>query len=115
LKRVPAAVSEYYKNAPEPHRSTLLEMRKRILEVVPAAAEMMKYGMPTFVADGVPVAGLMAHKNHVGYYPYSGSILTLFPEITKKYKSTKGALQVPIDKPLLKGETRKLVKAKLSL
>jgi len=115
MKRIPEAVADYYASAPLTHKRTLLEMRTRILEVVPDAKEMIKYGMPTFVVDGVEVAGLMFHKFHIGYYPYSGSILDKFPDICAKYTTTKGALQMPIDQPLLKGEVKKLVKAKLAL
>lgn len=115
MRGIPRSVADYYASAPQPHRATLLEMRKRILEIIPDASEAIKYAMPTFIVDGEEVAGLMFHKNHVGYYPYSGSILNKFPEICAKYKTTKGALHMPIDKPLLKGEIRKLVKARLLL
>jgi uncharacterized protein YdhG (YjbR/CyaY superfamily) len=115
MKKIPRAVASYYASAPSTHKKTLLEMRTRILEVVPLADEIIKYAMPTFVVEGVEVAGLMFHKNHIGYYPYSGSILNKFPEICAKYKTSKGALQMPIDKPLLKGEVKKLIKARLTL
>ena len=115
MPRIPTAVSSYYASAPASHKATLLEMRERILEIVPGAKEIIKYGMPTFVADGVEVAGLMFHKNHIGYYPYSGAILKKFPEICAKYKTSTGALQMPIDKPLLKSELRKLIKARINM
>jgi uncharacterized protein YdhG (YjbR/CyaY superfamily) len=115
MKKIPRAVASYYASAPSTHKKTLLEMRTRILEVVPLADEIIKYAMPTFVVEGVEVAGLMFHKNHIGYYPYSGSILNKFPDICAKYKTSKGALQMPIDKPLLKGEVKKLIKARLTL
>lgn len=115
MKKIPRAVASYYASAPSTHKKTLFEMRTRILEVVPLADEIIKYAMPTFVVEGVEVAGLMYHKNHIGYYPYSGSILNKFPEICAKYKTSKGALQMPIDKPLLKGEVKKLIKARLTL
>ena len=115
MKKIPRAVASYYAGAPATHKETLLEMRTRILEVVPLADEIIKYAMPTFVVEGVEVAGLLFHKNHIGYYPYSGSILNKFPEICAKYKTSKGALQMPIEKPLLKGEVKKLIKARLAL
>jgi uncharacterized protein YdhG (YjbR/CyaY superfamily) len=115
MPRIPKSVSGYYASAPATHKATLLEMRERILEVVPGAKEIIKYAMPTFVADGIEVAGLMFHKRHIGYYPYSGSILKKFPEICAKYKTSTGALQVPIDKPLVKSEIRKLIKARIAL
>ena len=115
MSRIPKTVASYYASAPASHKATLLEMRERILEIVPGAKEIIKYGMPTFVADEVEVAGLMIHKNHIGYYPYSGAILKKFPEICAKYKTSTGALQMPIDKPLLKSEVRKLIKARITM
>ena len=80
----------------------MLAMRKIILKLVPEAEEVVSYGMPAFRYEGKVVAGLMAAKNHVGYYPFSGSVLHLFDEELKKYSKTKSALHVPVDSPLSK-------------
>ena len=108
----PPAVAAYYTTAVSPQRETLLAMRDRILEVVPDATEVMKYAMPTFVVNGIPVCGLMAHTKHVGYYPYSGSVLSQFPDLVEKYGGTKAALHVPIDRPLPKATVRRLIRAR---
>ena len=93
----------------------MLEMRHRILEIIPDAEEVISYGMPAFKLDGVVVAGLLANKKHVGYYPFSGSILKLFPDELAKYSTTLSAIHVPIDKPLTKGLLKKLIKARINL
>ena len=113
-KALPAAVKKHYATAPSPHRETMLELRERILEIVPGAEEVVSYGMPAFKVEDRIVAGLLANKNHVGYYPFSGSILHLFPEELANYKTTKSAIHVPIDKPLTKGLLKKLIKARLA-
>lgn len=113
-KAIPAAVKKIYATAPSPHRETMLEMRDRILEIVPAAEEIVSYGMPAFRVDDVIVAGLLANKKHVGYYPFSGSILHLFPDELAKYSTTKSAIHIPIDKPLTKGLIKKLIKARIN-
>lgn len=115
MSQIPRTVASYYKNQGESHRELLLEMRRRILEVIPTAEEILKYSMPTFVFEGDDVAGLKANKDFIGYYPYSGSVLSQFPEITKKYKTTKGSLHIPLGKPLLKSEVRKLIKARIAI
>ena len=115
MSRIPKSVSGYYASAPASHKKNLLEMRERILDVVPDAEEIIKYGMPTFIHEGIAVAGLMFHKNHIGYYPHSGSVLNQFPEICEKYKTSKGALQLPLEKPLLKSEVRKLISCRINL
>jgi uncharacterized protein YdhG (YjbR/CyaY superfamily) len=71
--------------------------------------------MPAFRVDGQIVAGILANKNHIGYYPFSGSILRLFPEELAKYVTTKSAIHIPIGKPLAKGLLKKLIKARINL
>ncbi len=100
-------------SAPSPHRETMLELRNRILEVIPDAEEVVSYGMPAFKLDGRVLAGLLANKRHVGYYPFSGSILHLFPEELAKFSTTKSAIHVPVDKPLAKGLIKKLIRARI--
>ena len=112
---VPTAVAAAYKQAPSPQRETMLEMRKRILEVIPDAQEVMKYGMPTFLHNGTAVAGLMSNKNHVGFYPYSGSVLSKLPEVRDKYSTTKAAIHIPVDTPMPKALVRKVLKTRMSL
>ncbi|TEX47497.1 MAG: hypothetical protein B7C55_13790 [Actinomycetales bacterium mxb001] len=111
----PRAVAAYYKALPSPQRETMLAMRERILSVIPDAVECIKYQMPTFVVEGVPLCGIMAHKRHVGYYPYSGRVLAQFPELIEKYGGTKAALHVPVDKPLPKATIAKLIRARRAL
>lgn len=112
VKRIPANVKGFYESAPSPHRETMLEMRNRILEIVPTAEEIVSYGMPAFRINGVIVAGLLANKKHVGYYPFSGSILHLFTNELANYSTTKSAIHIPTDKPLAKGLIKKLIKAR---
>jgi uncharacterized protein YdhG (YjbR/CyaY superfamily) len=114
VKKPSGAVAQYYSAQRSPHRETLLEMRRRILEVIPDAQEVMKYKMPTFIYEGQAIAGLLANTHHIGYYPYSGSVINHFPEITEKYVTTLGSIHVPLNKPMLKGEIKKLVKARIA-
>ena len=112
-RSIPNSVKKFYTSAPSPHRETMLEMRDRILEILPDAEEVVSYGMPAFRVNGTVVAGLLANKSHVGYYPFSGSILKLFPEELAKYKTTLSAIHVPVDKPLTKSLIKKLIKARI--
>ena len=69
----------------------------------------MSYGLPAFTVQGKVIAGFAAFKNHLSYLPHSGSV---FPEIEQelsRYKTSKGALQFPIDKALPKALVKKLI------
>lgn len=92
----------------------MLEMRRRILEVIPKAEEVISYGMPAFKVNGSVVAGLLANKNHVGYYPFSGSVLPAFAKELSSYRTTKSALHIPLNKPLSKKLITTLIKARIS-
>ena len=110
----PREVKVLYDAAPLAHRKTMLIMRERILQLIPQAQEVISYGMPAFELNGNVVAGIMAAKKHVGYYPFSGSILHLFPKELAKYGTTKSAIHVPIEAPLSKALLSKLLKARIS-
>ena len=92
----------------------MLAMRERILEIVPDAQEVLSYGMPAFKVDGVIVAGMLANRHHVGYYPFSGNVLKRFPYELRDYSQTKSALHVPIDRPLSRTMLKKLITARLA-
>lgn len=92
----------------------MLAMRKTILSVIPEAEEVVSYGMPAFKVNGKVVAGILHAKNHVGYYPFSGSIVKLFSQELKNYSTTKSAIHVPVDKPLSKTLIKKLIRARIS-
>lgn len=113
-KRLPRNVAQIYRSAPLPHRATMLTMRERILSIVPAAEEVVSYGMPAFRVNGSIVAGVLANRKHVGYYPFSGSVLKLFERELRGYSQTKSALHVPVDQPLSRTMLKKLVSARIS-
>lgn len=87
-------------------RSTLEEMRRRILEVVPAAEQGISYSVPAFKVAGKTVAGLAAFKDHLSYLPHSGSVLAQLRDEISRYDQTKSALHFLVDKPL----SRRLIK-----
>lgn len=114
MRRIPKSVANAYSKVPQSHRTTMLEMRERILEVIPGAKEVMKYGMPTFIYKENAVAGLLANKKHIGFYPYSGSVLTRLPEITSRYSTTKAAIHIPIGAPMPKTLVRLVLRTRIS-
>lgn len=88
-------------------------MRETILAIVPTAEEIVSYGMPAFRVGTTIVGGLKAAKNHVGYYPFSGSILHLFEAELTGFSHTKSAIHVPVDAPLSSAFLKNLINARL--
>jgi uncharacterized protein YdhG (YjbR/CyaY superfamily) len=108
-----ADVDGYLASLEEPKRSTLEEVRRSILTIVPDAEECISYAVPAFKVNGKVVAGFAAFKRHLSYLPHSGSV---FPEVADDlvgYRYSSGALQFPIDMPLSPTLIAKLIAARL--
>ena len=106
-------IDDYLAGVDEPKRSTLEEMRRRILEVIPDAEQTISYGCPAFKVNGKTVAGLAAFTNHLSYLPHSGSVLSEVVEETRQYTQTRSALHFPIDEPLPRPLIARLVAVRL--
>lgn len=100
---------------PEPARTTLGILRERIRAAAPKdATECILYRMPAFRWQG-PLVGYAAHSNHCGFYVMHGTLLERFASDLKKYTTSKGGIQFPLDKPLPAALVKKLVKARAAL
>ena len=113
-KAIPASVKSKYASAPTEHRKMMLAIRKSILEIVPDAQEVVSYGMPAFKYQGNVVAGILNNSNYVGYYPFSGSVLSVLKKELRNYTQTKSALHVPLDKGISKSLIKKLIQVRIS-
>ena len=106
-------IDEYLAALAEPKRSTLEELRGTILSIIPEAEQCISYGMPTFKVRGKAVAGFAAFKNHLSYFPHSGSVLPELPEEVAGYGGSKGTLQFAVDTPLPRPLVEKLIAVRL--
>lgn len=107
-------VDGYLAGLEEPKRSTLEEMRRRILEVVPEAEQALSYSVPAFKVEGRVIAGLAAFTNHLSYLPHSGSVLAQLSDELSGFDQTKSALHFAIDQPLPRDLVKSLIMTKLS-
>jgi uncharacterized protein YdhG (YjbR/CyaY superfamily) len=106
-------IGEYLQRLDEPKRSTLDQLRRDILTVVPDAEQCISYASPAFKVEGKMIAGFAAFNNHLSYLPHSGSV---FPELTGElagYQKSTGALRFPIDRPLPRELVQKLVAVRM--
>ena len=102
-------VDEYLAALDEPKRGTLEQLRRTILEIVPDAEQCISYGIPGFRLNGKVVAGFAAFKNHLSYFPHSGSVLPELADDLGGYTASKGTLQFAVDEPLPKALVEKLI------
>lgn len=107
-------IDDYLRKLPEPQKSTLGQLRKILIEILPGCTECLSYGLPAFRFDDKIIGGFSAGKKHCSYYPFSGRTLKTLKTKLLKYEQTKGALHFPHDKPLNKSVIRLLVKTRLA-
>jgi uncharacterized protein YdhG (YjbR/CyaY superfamily) len=108
-------ITAHLAKIPQPQKATLEALRKTILEIIPNAEEVISYGFPGYRIDGKIICGFDAFKNHCSFFPHSSLVI---PELEKElvnYKTSKGALQFAIDKPLPKSLVRKLIKTRMRI
>ena len=94
----PTTVDEYIAQCPEEVQPILTKLRKVIRESAPGAVEKISYQMPTFYLKG-NLVWFGVHQHHIGFYP-TGSGIEAFKEELSPYKTSKGAVQFPFDRPL---------------
>ena len=106
-------VDAYIKAAPPEARPMLERLRRTIKAAAPQASEVISYGMPSYKVNGTAVAGFAAAKAHCGFYPMSGSYVAEHQDELKGYATSKGAIRLPLDKPLPVALVKKIVKARM--
>jgi len=100
---------EYIAKFPKNVRAVLEELRRVIRESAPKAEETISYGIPTFDLYGRHLVHFAAYKNHVGFYPTSSGIKAFKKELSP-FKTSKGTVQFPLDKPIPFDLVKKIVK-----
>jgi uncharacterized protein YdhG (YjbR/CyaY superfamily) len=107
-------VDAYLARVPEPARTTLEKMRATIRSVVPKeSTEGLSYGMPAFRYKGALV-GYAAFKNHCSFFPMQASLIDELKDELKSYRTSKGTLQFPQDKPLPAALLKRMVKLRVA-
>lgn len=95
----PNNIDEYIATFPADVQKTLQEIRAVIKKAVPGGVEAIKYVMPTFMLNGKNLVHFAAFKNHIGLYPAPAGMKKFEKELSV-YKSGRGSVQFPLDKPM---------------
>ncbi|WP_086313686.1 hypothetical protein A5821_001219 [Enterococcus sp. 7F3_DIV0205] len=100
-------IEDYISTIPEDRQAKLQQLYTTIKQLVPQATEKISYGMPTFYLNGNLVHFANA-KNHIGFYP-TPSAIEAFKNELKDFKTSKGAIQIPLDRELPVDLIKKIV------
>ena len=106
-----STVEEYISGFPAKTKALLKEMRKLIKETAPEAEEVISYNMPAFKLNGILVY-YAGNKAHIGLYPTASPIQVFKDELTG-YKTSKGAIQFPVEKGIPASLIKKIVKYRI--
>jgi uncharacterized protein YdhG (YjbR/CyaY superfamily) len=79
-------------------KELLEQLRSLIHETVPEAQECISYQMPAFRLKKILVY-FAAYDHHIGFYPGANAIV-VFQEELKSLRTSRGAIQFPLEKPL---------------
>jgi len=108
-----AQVTAHLKMLPLEQRKILSDLRDHIASKLPTAEQVIKYGIPTFLIEGVPVIGFDGYKNHNSIFPYSGSFNSRLEKDLQKYVQTKGSIHFEGDKSIPKPLVSKILAEKI--
>jgi len=97
-KNTPENFEQYILSYPAEIRQRLQKIRLLVKKLAPDANEKISYGMPAFTLNGM-LLYFAAHTKHIGLYPLTSAIEAFRDELAE-YKTAKGSIQFPNDKPL---------------
>jgi len=104
-------IDQYIAMQPERNIVPLEKIRQTIRKAAPDAEETISYQMPAFTYHGILVY-FAGFKNHIGLYALpTGN--TAFQKELEIYKTGKGSIQFPLDKPIPYELIRKIVKFRI--
>ncbi|MDR1600941.1 MAG: DUF1801 domain-containing protein [Tannerella sp.] len=101
-------IDEYITGFEPAIQKTLNELRNFIKSEAPEATEKISYGMPTFYLNG-NLVHFAAFKDHYGFFPAPSGINAFEKELIP-YRSGKGTLRFPFNKPIPWGILKKVIR-----
>jgi uncharacterized protein YdhG (YjbR/CyaY superfamily) len=93
-----ATVAEYIAKAPRESRKHLRALRAILKSVAPRAKETIKWNTPVY-EDGRILFAFGAYRTHLNFMP-TPSVIAQFNEELAGFKTGKGSIQLPYEKPL---------------
>jgi uncharacterized protein YdhG (YjbR/CyaY superfamily) len=113
-KTAAATVDDYLAAVPEPARTTLNKIRATIRSAAPPeTTETISYQIPTFRYKG-GLIGFAAFPQQCSLFPMSGHTVEAFKAELKNFKTSKGTIRFPPEKPPSAALIRKIVKARVA-
>lgn len=108
-----ATVSDYIAHASPEARKALKQIRAAIKAAAPGITERISYRIPTFDLDGKYLLYMAAFKEHVSIYPVTAGMVGKYGKTLAPFRSGKGTLRFPLDRPVPTDLVTKLAKVRV--
>ncbi len=105
-------VGDYVASYPKETQEKLKILRSLVKKLAPKAEEMVRYGMPAYKMIGKPLVYFAAYEKHIGFYPTPSGVKA-FQKDLKNYKTSKGAIQIPMTEKIPVSLATKIIKFRL--
>ena len=92
-------IDKYIIGFPTEVQEQLNIIRRLVFELAPQVTERICWGMPSYSLNGKFLVHFAGFKKHIGFY-LSLEELMPFKEKLTAYKTSKGTIQFPLNKPL---------------
>lgn len=96
--KAPSTIEDYIMQQPEQAQPFLRQVNQTIKSALPDAIGKISWSMPTYWKKR-NLIHFAAFKKHIGLYPGPEAV-EAFADKLKEYKTSKGTIQFPFDKPL---------------
>ncbi len=112
--RTSSTVADHIASCAPPTQRLLQQLRRTIKAVLPGATETITYGIPTYQLNGKNIVHFAGYEQHIGFYPGSRPIEAFRNEL-RRFKTSRGTVQFPLDRPLPLALVKKMVRLSMDL
>lgn len=103
-------IDDYLDTVTPEQRKAIQYIRDMVKKLVPDATDGWSYAMPTIKYRGHGLVAFMAYAHHIGFYPFGSAPIEGVKDQLTNYKTSKGAVQFTIDKPLPDEALRQMIR-----
>jgi uncharacterized protein YdhG (YjbR/CyaY superfamily) len=93
-------IDEYLSLQEAPVRALFTHIYQQVRAQVPDARDGKSYGMPALLYNGKGLLSVMANKQFLSVYPFSGWVIDELASELQQFECTKGSVHFSVENPL---------------